>query len=112
MTENQAQVHLTALPSLKTLIIFHSNIDDGGLRAIRRMPELRQLIINHAPITGLGLKQIQGLHNLQRVQFFGTKVTRDEALELHATIPRCEILDSWCCGCMTIEPIHDGEAGR
>jgi hypothetical protein len=33
---------LTSLSSLRTLIVFHSEIDDGGLRSIRRMPQLQE----------------------------------------------------------------------
>ena len=95
---------MTSLPFLRKLIVFHSGIDDDGLRAIRRMPQLEELAINYAPITDTGLKQLRGLGRLRQVQFFGADVTRDGARKLHSTIPMCEILDCWCCGCMTIEP--------
>lgn len=98
---------LSLLPALKKLIVFHSDIDDDGLRTIREFPQLTHLTINHCSITDDGLQHLRGLTSLRHIQFFGTSVSREESQRLHATIPQCRILDCWCCGCMSIEPVND-----
>ncbi|NNE00874.1 MAG: hypothetical protein HKN47_26465 [Pirellulaceae bacterium] len=103
---------LSALPSLEKLVIFDSQISDGGLSVIRAMPRLQTIAINNAPITDAALRHLEHLHSLRQAQFKGTSVSHAAATQLHATIPGCQILDSWCCGCMTIEAANNSQPKR
>ncbi|MDA0833784.1 MAG: hypothetical protein O2955_01870 [Planctomycetota bacterium] len=94
---------MTKLPSLEKLVITGSDVNDDDLRWVRNMPSLKSLSVQWSPITDAGLKHLEELPNLQEVGFYSTGVTYERAREFHAKMPHCRFLDSWCCGCMTIE---------
>ncbi|HCO24558.1 MAG TPA: hypothetical protein DIT97_16565 [Gimesia maris] len=93
---------LQNLPHLKGLDLNGFPVTDEGLGYLGQCRTLERLGLNNAPITNAGLLQLRHLSQLKKFSFYGSKIDRKPAEELHQFIPQCEIEDNWCCGCMTI----------
>jgi hypothetical protein len=86
--------NLPPLPSLRHLsVALHLDLPDDALAPLDRLPALESLDLHSTPVGDRALVHLRKLRQLRSLDIFYTRVSRDGAAELRASLPLCQI--SW-----------------